>query len=163
MTNTGSHVQHGEIDRFLQNELDAASADAIRSHVHGCKSCEENLVSRLIARLEAVSSDQGPHDRLEPRFQSHEFGHLQTISPLSFESVPIQLLDVSTNGFCLSSPAVIQPGTMVLVRAGGASKVGEVRHCQSAGDGSFHIGVSITKPTPKRFRTAKLVIGTKYL
>ena len=53
----------------------------------------------------------------------------------------VTLLDVSSSGLRLSSPAAFAEGAKVTIKCLGAEVTGEVRYARPVDDGSFHIGV----------------------
>jgi hypothetical protein len=145
-----AHLQNDDLEAYVHNRLDSASASGIQSHVRQCPPCGEKLAALLIAQLTALSDSERyghPDRRIGQRNRKGEPGCLQTLSPLSFEQSDIQVLDVSKDGFAVLSGAALKPGAIVHVRAGTATLLGEVRYCRNTDEGKFRAGI--------QFRTAR--------
>ncbi|HXP88694.1 MAG TPA: hypothetical protein VN841_28445 [Bryobacteraceae bacterium] len=145
-----AHLQIDDLEAYVHNRLDSASAAGIQSHVRQCPPCGEKLATLLIAQLTALSESErnGIRERrIGERNQKGEAGCLQTLSPLSFEQSDIHVLDVSKDGFAVLTPAALKPGAIVHVRAGAGNLLGEVRYCRNTDDGKFRAGI--------QFRTAR--------
>jgi hypothetical protein len=147
------HLQDAELDSYLHKRLDSATASSIQSHVRQCDTCEQKLVSLMLARLAELRDkqpDDSPRDRrIGQRLKRGDYGCLQSLCPLSFEQLGVQILDVSATGFGLIATSFLQSGTIVQVMAGTTTTLGEVLYCRNLEGGKFHLGI--------RLRTARKV------
>ena len=140
------HIQDTELDSYLHNRAGSTGISRIQSHVRQCVTCEEKLVSLMIAQLAELSDKQrgrSSDSRLDRRVQIGEFGSLQTLFPLSFQRSEVEVINISRNGFGLLTPTFLQPGTIVQVTTATTVKLGEVRYCRSVDGGRFHTGVQV--------------------
>jgi hypothetical protein len=138
------HIQDADFDSYLRNRAGSTVASRIQSHVRQFVTCEEKLVSLMIAQLAELSDKQrgrSSDQRLDRRLQTGEFGSLQTLLPLSFQRSDVEVINISRNGFGLLTTTFLQPGTIVQMTAGTTVKLGEVRYCRSVDGGRFHTGV----------------------
>jgi hypothetical protein len=150
-----AHLQDTDLESYIHNRLDAASAAGIQAHVRQCPPCGEKLAALLITQLTAMSDLQrsaNPERRIGERTQNGGAGSMQVLSPLSFEQSEVQILDVSKHGFALLAEAPLDRGAIVHVRAGGTTLLGEVRYCRNADQGKFRAGI--------QFRTARKLPST---
>ena len=146
------HLQDVDVESFLHNRADAATASSIQSHVRQCIACEEKLASSMIALLVGLSDKYQGDDkerRIGQRLQTGEPGFLQTLSPLSFERADVQILDASKGGLGLRLSSYLQSGTLVQVVAGATAVLGEVIYCRSLDGGKFHVGIRLHRAWPK--------------
>src|SRR5580704_3470543 len=77
--------------------------------------------------------------RLSPRYQIEA----SAIMRVQGRSGPflVTLLDVSTTGLRLSSPAAFAPGSKVTIKCLGTEVTGEIRYSRPVEGPAFHIGV----------------------
>jgi hypothetical protein len=143
LVDKATHLADDELDAYLKSTLSPERVATVRAHVVKCKACGDKLVAGLVTKLGELNDVHRDHSRVEQRIQTSQSGRLQTLSPLSFEQVPIQIQDVSRSGFGITAPKPLQPGNLVLVEAGTNSLVGEVRSCQSDGANAFRVGIRL--------------------
>jgi hypothetical protein len=70
---------------------------------------------------------------------------LQPLSPLSLESIEVQIVDTSKNGLGLLTPVFLQAGTIVHLRIEASNAIGTVTYCEKLGDNKHKTGVKYVK------------------
>ena len=143
-----AHIRDADLETYLRDQLDVKSAFDIQSHVRQCTTCEEKLVARLVSQLAELSDRQstsgGGEQRLDRRVPKGESGALQALAPLSFERLDVHVLDVSRNGLGLLIAKPLESRTLVQVRVGPMTVLGEVCYCRQLENGKFHCGIRLT-------------------
>ena len=142
-----THIQDEEITQYVSAGADPGRAPHIRSHILECSRCEKKLVAQVAARLAELSSLQQAYNNRESREPARDSASLQSLCPLSFERIPVQMVDVSKSGFGVLTPSRLQPGTIVNIRNGTTDAIGTVRYCQTIGDNRYKAGIQ-TRPKP---------------
>jgi hypothetical protein len=152
-----THLEDSDLESYIHDRSDPASASSIQSHVRQCAACEERLVSSMIALLGRLKNDLRDDDqerRIDQRMQTGDCGFLQTLCPLSFEHMDIQILDVSKKGMGVHVSAFLPSGTIVQVMAGATAVLGEVKYCRKVEGGKFHAGIRLRPVVRKAGRAS---------
>ena len=139
------HIRLEELTLYAQGTL--GHATEIEPHLAGCEVCRETL-SRCIGlplNLHSAREKKSTHDpkRSEPRFATSDSATVQTLNPLSFDRLPVEVIDVSKNGVGIRSATPFYPGTVVQIRVRKEVQTGEVRHCTPQGDHAYRIGMRL--------------------
>jgi hypothetical protein len=139
------HVERVAIDLYVRHKLDEWQSSVVQAHVHECPDCERGMVNGMLSLLTDIKSeDNDSRDRRgETRVQSGQEGLLQTVCPMSFDRLPVQISDVSKDGLGLRMASSLAPRTIVQVHVGTQTSVGTVRSCRATADGQFHVGIQV--------------------
>jgi c-di-GMP-binding flagellar brake protein YcgR len=97
-----------------------------------------------VSELVVISRVERRH---EQRISAHEHTQVRVLNPFSEESLPVRMLDRSTNGLSVRTACRLSVGTLVQVRLKDAVVLGDVRYCVSA-EGGFKIGIRIESSMP---------------
>ncbi len=118
--------------------------------------------------LTCVISDDG---RNSPRFPVDEPGSLTVLSGELNEKFECRLTDLSRSGLGVDTLAQVEVGWMICVLTASMLAVGEVRHQRQNGDGSRHVGISVTdvisdqtaqrRKKGVRHRFAEVILGRR--
>lgn len=100
--------------------------------------------SRLQSPISAVGQPHSPSDRRkEPRFPADENGKLKSLPPLEISVSSIEIVNRSARGMRLRTVRGDLPvGAWIQVRTENEVILGQVRYCNSDGNG-FFVGVKI--------------------
>ena len=141
------HIDGYDLDLYALEKLDAEQASSIRSHVQKCGVCKDRLVTGFLARLAGLNHKQPGNSsserRVAHRLKSGEHGSIQSICPLSFERPPVEIVDVSKDGFGLLMTSFLAERTIVQIHIGTTISVGTVISCQKIGDNQFRAGIRV--------------------
>ncbi len=82
--------------------------------------------------------------RREPRFAANEKVKV-TLLESPFNQFSGKLMNVSRNGVAVQLPALVYPGSRIMISWSKTSVFGEIRHCREVTESAFYVGVAIDR------------------
>jgi hypothetical protein len=148
--NVRAHIDNDELNVYVSQKSEPTRFAHIQTHIRNCPECKERLVARVLARITELNH-AGPgtlssERRSERRFERGEDGQLQSLCPLSFDRLPVQIVDVSKSGYGLLIDSPLSEGAIVQISIGSTNVLGEVRTCRPTPDNRHRVGIRIQKP-----------------
>jgi hypothetical protein len=146
-----AHINNEEIAVYVAQKSEPERFLHIQAHIRGCSECKDRLVARVLAHMTELNN-AGPgifssnERRSERRLERGEDGHLQSLCPLSFDRLSVQIVDVSKNGYGILMDSPLSEGAIVQLSIGKTNILGEIRTCRTTPDNRYRVGIRVKKP-----------------
>jgi len=145
-----AHIDNDELTVYVSQKSEPERFAHIQAHVRTCPDCKDRLVARVLARItelnHAAPGSLPNERRSERRFERGEDGHLQSLCPLSFDRLPVQIVDVSKSGYGILIDSALSEGAIVQLTIGKNNVLGEIRTCRTTPDNRYRVGILVKKP-----------------
>ncbi len=142
------HVHDDDLDLFVAGRLSEAESDVVRSHLAGCKACEQRGAEAVALMIQQAAQGKSrsfigvKERRQDPRTATDDPASMRLLLPVVAEWTSVTVVDASRGGIRVRTSGHLQAGTLVQLRIKNTIVLGEVRYCVQAGD-AFHAGVQI--------------------
>jgi len=142
------HVHEDDLELYLLSRLSEREAAELESHVRDCAQCEARLNDavqfvRQLAEVRRVGdSSELRGSRKEARIPTNDPANARLYDPLLSEPVAVRVLNASKGGLLMRTSRAFAVRALLQLRLRSTIVVGEVRHCNPAGD-DFHVGIQI--------------------